>query len=1316
MAVRNRNNNVTNNTPRGNLSTTGGGSRTGEKNPSSIKTPINKQKAKQAAGYRKTTRRRNPNVAPLTGQTSAEAATNERRFDGTNYNSEVENPNTPVPPIQIDPTQPPYYNQFQEPNFTPIESVDSAFIPKKFGRPEDYIELHIYDKNNNLLLSDENFLDYELGGGDDIEGDLSNELNINIEAVLKQNGFLYGQYNVVFNIQRRKIFNTLDKIFCVKEISPNRREIRATVPESNNTAVERYIKAFGTELRATPFFKDFVINFGEDQMFSCINIQLDKAPFKYEVLIKTLEGIPNSITTQTFFRVAEDIVDKLSIPIDLGEPRAVKYGTPLQGPNFRIDTRINSSIPSEFKNYNSLLNSKISGSYLRLINELNKKEIPSIKYDYVRPVSKSNDEEEEETYHFENFIHFGSAVERIKNFVYKIKLLELYDGQVQNLNSITGTTAMTTIVLNSKSDIAEKKQKILQNLDGYEKFLYYNSGSLYSWPKNSQTLISGAYSLYPVTSSQIKDWLGGENRILDNYGGQLKSASLFDEQNPHNLEKIIPNFVIEDPDQSNYKLFYHMIGQHFDHLWTHIKHITEQKNTHHVRGVSKDLVYHSLKSIGIDAFDQFENSNLIEYILGQSVSGSSYMTSTYSGSESFVTASNEGSLPKNDIAKNVWKRLYHNAPYLLKTKGTERGIRALMSCYGVPSTILNIKEYGGSSQDKTGFKTFTYDKSSLALHGLSKDQQYFIKTPWSSSNTQPLSSSAKTVTFRIQPTRPSDDVDYHLFSLSGSQTYVTHDPILILNPYTGPDISSSNDASTYGRLSLAFNGSVQASTAYFPVYNKDFWNIFIGTPATSGSSANITFGAFKSNFNKNVFNYTASVSQTEVQRATTFGDPFYGSGSFVNGAEFAYFGGIETNPSSVYDDFDLTYSGSLQEIRYYFHDNSGNQILTMETLKKQALAPFMYAGNSVSSSYNELVLRLPLGSNNQKSTGNFVPNTNIALVNNDTDISGGLSSPIYKQIEEIHFLPTPDTVGISATSEKIRVDTGTVDDDLLSPVIKSETSILDRQAPDYEDLGIFLSPTNEINEDIIYTLGAFRLDDFIGSPLPDAQRSSSYADLETIKDIYFKKVTGRFNYWDYIKHIQYIDHTLFKLIEKFVPAKANLKTGLLIEPHFLERNKFAREIPEINDDQTTIPGSYNTIEFSINGALDGSDRKFSLQGSEVITSNNEIRTVGRPFFSDIGRFIVGTSRVNQSFTIAPTRKETGTNATIDIGPEGVLKQPTPNTTFNTQFCQAPIKPYTGIQPENYKAYTSNILLGNATKTKKSSIYYRSLDKGKEFDY
>ena len=118
-----------------------------------------------------------------------------------------------------------------------------------------------------------------------------------------------------------------------------------------------------------------------------------------------------------------------------------------------------------------------------------------------------------------------------------------------------------------------------------------------------------------------------------------------------------------------------MIGQHFDYLWSHIKHLTEINNHHNKRGISKDLVYLQLKSLGLETFDQFENTSLIEYILGEGISGSkTYDVKHYhnyssdhpsasggiglavSASETLVTASNIGSLPKGDITKEVWKR------------------------------------------------------------------------------------------------------------------------------------------------------------------------------------------------------------------------------------------------------------------------------------------------------------------------------------------------------------------------------------------------------------------------------------------------------------------------------------------------------------------------------------------------------------------------------------------------------------------------------------------------------------------------------------
>ena len=37
-----------------------------------------------------------------------------------------------------------------------------------------------------------------------------------------------------------------------------------------------------------------------------------------------------------------------------------------------------------------------------------------------------------------------------------------------------------------------------------------------------------------------------------------------------------------------YISFVNMVGQHFDHVWTYIKHITEFHNSSNIKGISKD--------------------------------------------------------------------------------------------------------------------------------------------------------------------------------------------------------------------------------------------------------------------------------------------------------------------------------------------------------------------------------------------------------------------------------------------------------------------------------------------------------------------------------------------------------------------------------------------------------------------------------------------------------------------------------------------------------------------------------------------------------
>jgi len=1118
---------------------------------------------------------------------------------------------------------------------------ETKILNRKFGKPEDNIELHVYDGNDNLLYSDEDFNGWTFPKN--ITGKTSSEIIVDPKRVLSSYGFNNGNYNIRLNIHRRKIITGLSaesikgqflKSFSITEISPSRTEIRATSGLGND-GLEQAVGTFIRDLQSSVFFKEFGLNFGDNKIPVGVNIKLNKRKKKYEVLFKLFEPLPSGINKNDSFRVVESISDPISINIDMGSPkRNLKtFGESLQGPNFKIDVRLNNSVPSEFKNYNQLLDYSITSSYEHLLSKLENREVPNILYDYIRPISGTLDGVNV-PYHFENFVHFSSATERLKNFQYKLKLIELYDKELSALKSVPGATANTTFVLKDITQKQEKRVKLIKGLDGYEKFLYFESGA-YSWPKQTTTTPHVNYS---VSSSQALTWLGSVNDFSNHYGGQLLSASLYDRQNQNILEKLLPEHIKDKDAGGASKLFVNMLGQHFDQIWTYIKATTEINNTHHTQGISRDLVYFTLKSLGLETFDQFENANLIEYILGEGSTGSAfYDTPT---NHTLVTASNAGSIPKEDITKNIWKRLYHNAPYLLKTKGTERGIKALMSCYGVPSSLLNVKEYGGPTKNldlhkDTTYKIYSYDKAGLALKGNSNGAQYFARFPWAGMNVAPAAN-AKTVELRIKPYR---DIANDAVALQVGAAKIE------LQAYTGADIYEFGDASKFGRLQV---GSTR--TDYFPLYNGDFWNIYM--KQTNGV-ATMEFGAYKANHTKNVFKYTKTVNNNYN---ATFG---IAAGA---GATYVFAG---------YND----YSGSIQELKA----NWGEE-LTDLSLTKHALEPFMYAGNTVSSSFSNVLIRLPLGSNDLRSLENFPPDESIT---NASTVAASTATTTWEEVVETHYHPTPDSVGASMTSEKVRIDTGTIDDDILSTTLRCEESILDRVPQDFEDLGIFFSPTSEINEDIVYTLGGFRLDDYIGSPLPSVQTASDYVDLQTINSYYFQKVSASYNYWEYVKLVQYIDHTLFKLIEQWVPFKANTKTGLLIEPHYLERSKFQRELPVIDDGQTMVPASYTTI----NARIDP-ERAFTIQSSSVVFTSN----------------LLSGSHDAEGF-----RKTQGLNAVIDID-DYILDEPQNGT-------QSPIIPHvTTGQPAGYVAYSGSALLGNATKARKSSIYHTALLDSKKFDF
>ena len=1001
-------------------------------------------------------------------------------------------------------------------------------LVRRFGRQEDCVELHIYDLNGKLLDSIYNFEDYEIPSIDDAEG-YYNEITFNPDKALRDLGYNTGEYNLRVNFHRRKIANTLENLFYINTISPSRTELRVKIKNEENLsslifATNQFIAELGDTDEGVTYFKDFALNLGDDIVLTGVNFIAEQGQ-NNSFLIKLYEPLPNTYSEKTQFRIIEELTNPINYRVDLGTPEITVSSTELRGPNLRIDTRLNSSIPTTYRAYNDILSYSSSGSLNNVLNALSASIPISVEYD--NPNTDSG-------YVYDKFIHFSSAEERLRNFKYKLELIELYTSRSAYMEGLT--PAYVTANLRQQNE--GLKNQIIQNFDGYERYLYYESGT-YAWPKSND---SKPYTLYSTTASEATTW----------FNTNVENAEDYDGINSYILRNTLPQYIIDNDQNEHMVTFVDMIGQYFDNIWLYIENITDKNIAHNslTEGISKDLVFEALKERGIPAFDQFENANLFEYLLAADQGSDNFVYQAPSG-QTMVTGSNE-STPKGDISKEVWKRLYHNAPYLLKTKGTERGVKALLACYGIPESILHVKEYGGPAADKTGFRTFKYPKLQKALH---------VSTLNSVSPLEFTLPQAGTIEFTIIPQKVGEK-NVILTDANGADAAYLY-------------IESSSIYEESGKLRL-FNPFKLLLDEDFPYYT--------GLPIT-----------FYLNKGTNTGGYEA----VNI-KATTYID-----GEYIEESDTVQFNttNLKFGPSSGMQNF-TNESGSLylQNFKYY------NEELNAATREIHTKDPNIIADNG--GNLDNLKYYAPLGANLKEDTltaGLIFPDQSgnsyigggslkIAAQANVGDLS-------YVEVDYNHFISTPDTVGSSMASEKVRYDQGTIADNILSPTVRAEESTLDRQPQDFSNLGVFFSPTFEINEDIIHTLGGFRLDDYIGNP--SHLTGSEYPDLKTLRDTYADlKIERRYNFWDYLKTIQYFDHTVFKIIEEFVPAKANLKTGLVIEPHYLERPKlnyyatdFSRiSFPDINYTSTTgsIEAEYllHTCSIDVEQVLDGSGGTF----------------------------------------------------------------------------------------------------------------------------
>ena len=529
-------------------------------------------------------------------------------------------------------------------------------------------------------------------------------------------------------------------------------------------------------------------------------------------------------------------------------------------------------------------------------------------------------------------------------------------------------------------------------------------------------------------------------------------------------------------------------------------------------------------------------------------SGLDYVTS-------YVTASNE-LIPQDDTNKMLYKRLYHNMPYLLKKKGTPQAIRALISSYGIPSTELRISEFGGKDRDNTNDWDYWYQRFNYALTSSGDNyvsSSWTLNSAWGAPDNVPA-----TLEFRFKTNGlPTSNIPFSqsLWSLnSGGGTSA------ITLKYTGSAYTTGSYSGSvvdtyyqYAKLDFYPDTSNLNSTAsvYLPFFDGGWWSVML---TRDNNDYNL--------YAKNTIYLGDDAAQIGFQASSSLTDT---DSVWIGSNGISYLG---TGSLAGYNMF----SGSFQELRYY------TVVLNEESFDDFVMDPDAIDGNGTNGAPDQLAFRASLGgelytgsvSIHPKVTGSWVATSSFA---SNSNFNFNVIPYFGPNVEQV-FLLEPIAGIRNRVNDKIRVveEILPVGDTLSSYIsIQQNSPVSQSYTPDLNQLEVAFSPQNEINDDITAQLAGLNLGEYIGDPRQVFTQETSYPALDALRNSYFEKYTSNYDANDYIRLIKFFDNSLFKMIKDFVPARTSLTSGVVIKQHLLERNKYP--VPQLYYSESIYTGS-----------------------------------------------------------------------------------------------------------------------------------------------
>lgn len=289
---------------------------------------------------------------------------------------------------------------------------------------------------------------------------------------------------------------------------------------------------------------------------------------------------------------------------------------------------------------------------------------------------------------FSNFVIFSSAELRHNIFKNKMISVSSLDDSLSTLETNYSSSGYTyPYYTTEKESLQDQKKEIVNSLDGFESYLYKTGYYQYSTSNRS------------FYSSSFVEYMDDESVRYDKF-------------NRDSLVNNTPEYIINDSENDDYLIFLSMVGHYFDNLYLYIKSLPSQKSNIESNDFSKNLLQNMLQSFGWKLNSSLDSLTISDNYLDLNTDGSSLLSA-------------------NERVRQSWSRILNTLPLIYKTKGTEECIRLVLSCYGIPSTLVSIREYGGTDYTDIDKTSYTSEEKIFML--VFKGYREYLSIPFDSS-------------------------------------------------------------------------------------------------------------------------------------------------------------------------------------------------------------------------------------------------------------------------------------------------------------------------------------------------------------------------------------------------------------------------------------------------------------------------------------------------------------------------------------------------------------------------------------------------------